>query len=226
MLRDLQVTLYDIFGYLLPGFVALAALAGLFWAIAAPNRALAAPDWSSPIWLAVIVSAYLLGHLLQAVGNFLAAATRTTDAGLASSVLADIPAKLRKEVEDLSHTDDAATVLRLCDAGVLQKGNVAEREIFVYREGFYRGMVGAFLFASTAVIVRWARDGASYVDSGRTLPVPPEAFAFLLGVCCLAVVLSFARYLRFARYRVSAAIWGFLAMVVAARVLGSDKEDT
>jgi hypothetical protein len=37
MLKDIQVTLYDIFGYLLPGFIFLAGIAMLFWAIFMPS---------------------------------------------------------------------------------------------------------------------------------------------------------------------------------------------
>jgi hypothetical protein len=40
MVRDIKVTLYDIFGYLLPGAVFFAGIAILFWAIYIPRTSL------------------------------------------------------------------------------------------------------------------------------------------------------------------------------------------
>jgi hypothetical protein len=223
VLKDVQVTLYDIFGYLLPGFVALAALGALFWAVVAPHHPVTVPNWSGEIWLAVIVSAYLAGHLLQAAANVVWQLLRRSETPRICEVLKTLPADLRKALETVCGSSDPDVIYAVSDAAVLQKGNASEREIFTYREGFYRGMVAAFSVAIIAVIVRWARGGAVYVEGGKTHSVPASAFAFLLGLFCLAAVLSFGRNTRFARFRVAAAIWGFVGMLIVAN-LDSDED--
>src|SRR5260370_5675991 len=71
VIKDLQVTLYDVFGYLLPGIVFVAALATLFWAIFFPQPALKVDLPTAEVWIVFLVSAYVAGHMAQALGNLI-----------------------------------------------------------------------------------------------------------------------------------------------------------
>src|SRR3977135_2854446 len=68
MLKDIQVTLYDIFGYLVPGFVSLAALVIPFWGFSFPTIPLPFQVFSEH-GLATGVAAYVIGHMTQAIAN-------------------------------------------------------------------------------------------------------------------------------------------------------------
>src|SRR5690348_6488075 len=69
VVKEVQVTLYDVFGFILPGTVVLAALAVLFCFVylpAAPTT-YAAPDLVA--WVVGIVLVYFGGHMAQSLGN-------------------------------------------------------------------------------------------------------------------------------------------------------------
>ena len=72
MFKDIQVTLYDFFGYLLPGAVILVAAVLIFWTLFWPNASLPLPS-SLPVLAtsSLVFAAYLAGHLGQALGNLL-----------------------------------------------------------------------------------------------------------------------------------------------------------
>jgi hypothetical protein len=72
MQQAIQVTLYDVFGYLLPGFAFLAAIAALFWAACIPSAPLPWPPVIQANWLVVAAFAYVAGHMAQALAHRLA----------------------------------------------------------------------------------------------------------------------------------------------------------
>jgi hypothetical protein len=69
VLRDIEVTLYDIFGYLLPGCVSLVALFIIIRTIVFPDKAL---PYSQPTTFAVtvfLILAYYAGHIVHAIAD-------------------------------------------------------------------------------------------------------------------------------------------------------------
>lgn len=72
MFKDIQVTLYDIFGYFFPGLILAFALSILSWAMFWPQEPYVIyTDFSGPVITIIVLIAYLGGHLSQACGNFL-----------------------------------------------------------------------------------------------------------------------------------------------------------
>src|SRR2546426_1116017 len=70
MVGDFRASLYDLFGYLFPGFVATAGIALVWHAIFATAAPIPLDPLTSPILgSATLVVAYLLGHLCHAIGN-------------------------------------------------------------------------------------------------------------------------------------------------------------
>jgi hypothetical protein len=70
MLEGLKVTLYDIFGYFLPGSIALGAVY-LYWSMSHGENALSLFPQRTATWLLLGFIAYYLGHMLQGLGNVL-----------------------------------------------------------------------------------------------------------------------------------------------------------
>ncbi len=230
-----EITLYDVLGYLFPGFIFLVALIVLFWAVFSPTTALLplfqnADDIGE--WSLVVIAAYILGHLVQGIGNaafrrlpstrsLVFSRSETAAAGihrlpepLVSKARSRLAARLEVREEDI----DDSLLYQLCDEFVMQSGIkeiISNREIYIYREGFYRGMTVslALLFLSLMVVMGITLNPAASLKLSDDLP--PANLAMLLPLNSLLVIgtwLSFQRYRRFGGYRVRQALLGFLVM--------------
>src|SRR5205814_1482800 len=160
MFKDIQVTLYDFFGYLLPGALILCSILVLFWAVFWPNVPLSIPANLPLLEIAVLIfAAYLAGHLGQGLANLLDKLLKTRakiekkiplPAELAEAVKSAIGSRFGENIKSLSSRD----LFQLCDQTLLHCDSVGEREIFTYREGFYRGNWIALAAFTLSVIVR------------------------------------------------------------------------
>jgi hypothetical protein len=71
MLNNLKITLYDLFGYFLPGIPAALGIVILFWTICRPNGMHISATPPTSIWIAFGVAAYFLGHVVEFIGSVL-----------------------------------------------------------------------------------------------------------------------------------------------------------
>jgi len=216
--KDIQVTLYDIFGYFLPGVIVVFALTILFWAMCWPRAPYVIyTDFSGPVIAIFALTAYLCGHLSQACGNFLEKVPRA-EAILEKRFLIDgeLGSGLKKALaQRFGHGADKLLpreMYRLCDESLVHHGSIGERDIFTYREGFYRGVCVALALLAVALIVRLVRFPATLwiLDSPTEIP-----FCALLVAVLLSIVgswLCFRRYLRFAEHRIRTCLLRFLAL--------------
>src|SRR5262249_4992618 len=69
MLKDIKVTLYDVFAYLIPGAVLVAALAMVVWAFHFPNAPLSFSLPGAEAWVVLLAVAYVGGHMVQGLSN-------------------------------------------------------------------------------------------------------------------------------------------------------------
>jgi len=237
MWKDMRVTLYDIFGYFLPGAVILGGFL-LCWKACDGRQLLSSLQvWER--WFVLVFGAYYLGHMAQGIGNgleFLIGNPTEVILGKAGSgyeslrhiILGKerwgrIDEKIHKAAQDQFNklmaptkpaSDDAEggesnKWLYPCCAEVIgQVGHGELREMYEYREGFYRGSAIAFglvAFVLIPTIVCWK----SHLSSGRlfwiTLALTP-----LLSL--LAAFLSIRRYGRFSESRVRSTLLGFLVL--------------
>ena len=100
----------------------------------------------------------------------------------------------------------------------VQTGKEGDREIFVYREGFYRGTALSLLLLSAALLVRMFVPGASIRFTKGLFQLSfwePLITAVITGGVGYLFV---RRYQRFAEYRITRAV---LAALVVQMVLAS-----
>src|SRR5438132_6695512 len=73
MLGNLAFTLYELFGYLLPGGLVLLGLVILYWSIFVPGVPLSIATFEPGLvtWASLVIVSYLLGHAVQGVSNTL-----------------------------------------------------------------------------------------------------------------------------------------------------------
>lgn len=223
MLKDLQVTLYDIFGYLIPGLVSLIAIIVLFWALVIPQAAFPLPlsDEDGVNWLAVLVGAYIVGHLTQAIANWVTKLFPSTERKVLSAEgEGDLPAALIESVTSKVSSmtqippEDVEPELlyEVCGETVAQSGETGDRDLYIYREGFYRGLAVACAMLFLALVVRMLVPGTALNLSGTLQPLNIYMVLFVASLSLIGAVLSFGRYRRFGRYRVNQAVIGFLVL--------------
>ena len=224
MFKTLQVTLYDIFGYLLPGTVALVAVVVVMWAVLMPAKPLKLPltDIALANWFAAMVVAYLIGHLVQALANQLGMLLRSTEdlmlspdreGGMSVALVAAAWARAGSIVRLYDAAMDPDLLHRICDEVVVQRGNASDRDLYIYREGFYRGMTIAFGLLFLSLVVRTAIPGTALKLSGTVCCVPWLLLLSVAAAMLAGAWLCFRRYRRFGRYRVEQALVGFMVLL-------------
>lgn len=182
-----RFTFYDVMGYFLPGLLGLCA--ALLAASAID------PAWVMPAvatgrqWFILIVAAYFAGHAVQGLAYraFPRSASRAQVARKASPAVLAVVAKALEHHE--MTVEDAVGRFAALDALKVEFG---DREVFVARQGFFRG--SALSFAALGVVLVVA------CLFGRQVCV--FAFAFDRALCGIGGVLGVGiGVLFFFRYR-------------------------
>lgn len=208
MADTFKFTLYEFFGYFVPGAVAFAATAFIDL-IAFHHQVKPELDWtlSKPGIALGIGLSYLLGHAVQILANAILPQSNTSVLKAkrfktTAVLLADVKSKWPKQ----KATDDE--VIRTCEHEVIVSGPTSEREIYVYREGFYRGMaVSLTAMCFGCVLAISVPTYRSYVfQFGTSLS---ELGALALLSASLAVGM-YVRAIRFANYRISLTLCYYL----------------
>lgn len=224
-MKTVEITLYDIFGYLIPGCVAFVAIYLIAWRIVLPAH----QDWSSIStlgWIIVAGVAYVTGHLLQALSNIVyrfgwknPEQCILVDASLVPSNVLVVAQEASRRAIGLSENDnvDMKTLYEIMDHYIQQHGKTESRDIYIYREGFYRGLsVGLFLLTIGSLIHMTGEETAAAAFGGTiTLTRPCMGFVAILSV--IMALLGLARYRRFMTYRVKNCLFSFLTICHTAK---------
>jgi len=249
--KDLRITLYEIFGYLLPGVVMLAALSVLMFELCFPKGPLPFLQPRVDGWIIILFVAYLVGHVAQTIAEYLSTLLKVvtklignieeSDEEAGGNKLADkmptsqssertkkflgvpvldegIVTAVSQAVRRIFGIKERMTqfwLLELCDETVLQRGNAEMREVFEYREGFYRGMAVSFLFLAISLGV-WFLTYPSYEFMNKEHTIP-NALLFALVASIVAVPFMGYRYIRFLQHRITAVFLGTLAIARGQR---------
>jgi hypothetical protein len=167
MFSNFAFTLYEIFGYLLPGMVVGLAFVVLFWVAFAPTVPLGLANYQPSLatWTAFASGCYLLGHAVQAVANiFLKGAEEAVLIvdGTAPLWLWQRATQVAANLVGIDERDlEPQWVFRILDEYGVQTGKLGDRDMLVYREGFYRGIAIALFFLSVALVIRAVVPGSS-----------------------------------------------------------------
>ncbi len=229
-MMNLRVTLYDVFGYLLPGTVFLASMLVLFWAMCIPQVPLQLITFPIEAWALFFLLAYFCGHAAQALGNILESLLSklvrrcmildkilSVDKNALVNGLGEaVKVAAKTSVASLTKINaDQITpelLYYLCDEAVAQGGATENCEIFEYREGFYRGMTVSWFLLSISLLIRVFRSDVAVILASGPEPIEGRIFFFVIIASLLTAALFFMRYHLFARHRVEAAIYGFLML--------------
>jgi len=220
IMQLVNFTLYEVFGYVLPGAFGLAGVYLLYWPFfLAPDQ-----DWtgiSAAGWTGILAVAYVFGHFLQAVMNLLLKEVSWRPERRIFDDHEQVPANVRSTLEKrvreaLGLTGNGIlkpkTIYHVAEHHVLQHGKTEARDVYQYREGFYRGMAPALLLLGIGCVVRLHGPEGSLRVVGMQLYFTIPAL-LCGGVLAVGIaIFSFLRYLRFAGYRVRYAYYSYLVM--------------
>ena len=196
-LSKIVVTVYDVFGYLLPGYIVLFALS------------LAESTFTSTWFLSLslfsvhalpfAVAAYLSGQASHAVASLLTESKRCRTwiqaprerlgAPLYATVRAEVDAAYGRSVKTTGAADTLEPYL-LADAYVVAAGAGVERDLLTAREGFFKQAIVAFV-ALAVVLVLCLLAGGAVVQTRPGLLTPLGFWptltltALTIGVCAL-----------------------------------------
>jgi len=202
--QSLRVTLYEIFGYFAPGLIAVAGFAIAIWSIYLPAVPLTSDVIKSRPVLFVLIGfvAYVLGHLLQAVGNLHTRAEKRK--GLCrdcESLQAIALDSLKNKYQITIACKSLSDVTALAVAIMSQVGKTDEYEVFVYREGFYRAGYISFLILAVSFFLRILNRALISVH-GITFGLPNSLLIGCGIFCVISSIFFFLRFRRFGEYRV------------------------
>ncbi len=195
MPNNLKITLYDLFGYLLPGVPGLLGVITLFWTLyRASNGINILMQHGTGAWVCAGLIAYFFGHALEAL-------TQIVYGDYWESIItrADIPAPQKRRLRRLFNADwwlpalwpgstnlyreqvrqarrSAARAYRIeaervspdwlfthCGLAIAKDGIEGNREIFTYREGFYKSSSLSVLFLAVSLVIaavgKWREHG-------------------------------------------------------------------
>lgn len=217
-MKDIEVSLYELFGYVAPGALSFAGLYLIAWGLVlSPDQ-----NWTpltSGGWIVLLMLSYLLGHGVQAILNvashrvpFLAEATLIGRIEVTRPQVMEAARNKAHVVLGIpSDTPlDVAIVCEVADHFLQQKGKTETRDVYIYREGFYRGLAVALVVLAVGAILRTLNAPGELAAFGVSIPVDRPS---LLTVAVLAIVmaaLSTMRFLRFATYRIKNSLYGFV----------------
>ncbi len=147
-LSKIVVTLYDVFGYLLPGYVVLVACSIIEATFVGTPFLSLSFFGSHPLQFAVV--AYFLGHVSHSIASWISgsergrALLRTSPKRMNAELCAAARSELNVAYGLNEEVRDALTrleVYMLADAYLVAAGASAERDLLVTREGFFKQSV-------------------------------------------------------------------------------------
>jgi hypothetical protein len=205
-MKYILATTYDVFGYLIPGIVATIGLC-LFAGIEGPFDAGEGSAVTASGWTIMLFVCYLAGLLLQSGSDLFSRlrGTRGEDAVTKDPGLIDpkVLAKAHERVTAVIPDINTDGFWRICETIVQLKGKSDTLDIFIYREGLYRGLFGAtaLLFAGLLRQLFSGKDLAIPLGSIQ-IQIGTQALSILVIASLLACIGAFCRYRAFCAYRV------------------------
>jgi hypothetical protein len=218
MIDKIQLTLYEIFGYFLPGSLGSLALLVFYWALCIPTVPIPVykvhPD--STAWVILVGVSYLMGHLAQGLGNKFLRGAENGALGQNGTIATEIRTVGRNRAAELMgvnpETLDPESLFRFADEFSVQKGLSGDRDIFVYREGFYKGCTISMAMLCVALLLRAIFDGTTIRMPEYVYVISREQIFTAAVLVAIAARICKARSHRFGAYRVTRAFFAFLVL--------------
>jgi hypothetical protein len=200
-----KVTLYDLLGYLVPGFLTNLVVALYLCYVFEADILLLKFYRLNLVWQLVL--GYVSGHLLQAITSFFIRFDFTSwwrrnkwDENLKKKVIEALSAELSMKEKD-NVTIDRKT-LRLAGAIIQTEAAIAAPEIYRALIGFFRGMTGIFVIMFAVAFLFYVKNFSLplRIISDRFV-LSPKLFGVIAFVSLAFAFISFLRFRYFSAHR-------------------------
>jgi len=220
-MNNIRITLYDIFGFLLPGAFTFIGLYLIAWKILFPSQV---QDWSGITtggWISLLILFYIFGHIAQAIVNaVIHKIPKYSDEKQKQNIFSNLPEEIKDKVFENLHSllkvelakNDVSTALDLMDHYVQQHGNCESREIYTYREGFYRGFAVALFLLAIGLFFKCSGPDGWFMIFGTKITLASKTLLYIGIMAFVMIFPILQRYLRFKRYRVLNTVYSFIAI--------------
>lgn len=213
------LTLYDLLGYLLPGFVLIFACLLAESTFLVESRLLTL-SWMADTLLLSGVIAYFLGHAAHALGSGLkdiCPPIFTSRKSLPNSEIFDLVQETLKEVYEIELEEgeklSSLDAYLLADNYVIGSEKSAERDILMAREGFFKSSMVSFTILFLVLLISLFWGGVRIqLDSGVCTHLQPSSTAVLAGCVLGLTVIFWRRFIFFNRAKINAVYFSFLAL--------------
>jgi|HubBroStandDraft_6_1064221.scaffolds.fasta_scaffold01566_14 hypothetical protein len=230
--KELQITVYDVFGFLLPGSVVAVAVAVGFWAVLWPAGTLFIPLQLPALAVSyLLLISYLCGHLAQAMSNIVERWSKSSTRFESKIPLSPPLEKILRE-SSAKHFGAAAGELSakelylLCDQALVHNHSVGERDVFIYREGFYRGNSVALAFLAMSLGIRLFHSPAIISIGQKVVALHRSEVALAGAFTAAGSWLAYRRYLRFREHKFQTCFLRFLSLWTPSPSAGSNDDST
>jgi hypothetical protein len=205
-MKSLRFTVYELLGYFAPGGVVFLAVLVFGWAVFFPTASIKIADISfkKETWVFILAVSYTLGHVIQGICNFHISGERMFERKDNNKDLvrnARIALESRCGIATSSYS--CSKLAGLCQTLILHVGKMDDHDVFLYREGYYRGSSAAFLLLAIALVIRAVRLGATLTINEQKILIVSGLWLFLIVLSAASSVVFYFRFRRFALYRVA-----------------------
>lgn len=218
----MQVLVYHLLGYLLPGIIILSAIILLFWTLLGPTLLLQLPGNMQVLPLiGLLLLAYPAGYLGQAMGSFLEKLPKPKQVFQGSLPLCPelyplfrhaVARRFGESTKFLTPKE----LYDLCDQALISHGIERGREISICRESFYRSNAVAFFLLTLSLTVRLMGADVFLTFANMKMEIDKGGLALAAVITALGTWAAYRRYVLFCRYRLSSCFLRYLAVVTEA----------
>jgi len=221
-MTGIRTSLYDLFGYLFPGTIVILAVRLLIWVCFYPQLSLTVEPLNNIVVISLLIGlSYVAGHILHSIGNFLPA-TRSTrmiepnaknifqrilkrkTISLTAAKLVDETIKEKLGIQYLALESEEKFSLLDEARSFTEKEN--DREVYIYHEGFYRGMTIACSILFLSLLVSFFVKDLTII-SGKMHFIVIKKERVVLAIAAVVATIGFwKRMTRFSHYRITRAV--------------------
>ncbi len=222
MLKEMQALVYHLLGYLLPGMIILSAMILLFWTLFWPTLPLQLPGNMQVLPLiALLLLAYPAGYLGQAMSSFLEKFPKPKQVFQGSLPLYPelYPLFRRAVARRFGESTKLLTpkeLYELCNQVLIIHGTERGREIYIWRESFYRSNAVAFFLLTLSLTIRLMGADVFLIFANMKMEIGKGGLALAALITALGTWAAYRRYVTFCRYRLSSCFLRYLAVVTEA----------
>ena len=221
-----KVTLYDLLGYLVPGFLINLVAAFYLCYVFGTDILLLKFYKLNLVWQLVL--GYVSGHLLQAISSYFIRFDFASwwkrnkwDENLKKKVIEALSAELSMKEKD-NFTIDKKT-LRLAGGMIQNEAGIAAPEIYRALIGFFRGITGIFVIMFAVTLLFYIRDFSLPLRIiSDHFVLSPKLFGVIALVSLAFAFISFLRFRYFSAYRSET----ILLRIYASHLARAEKDRT